>query len=286
MTRMLKMAAPVLAAAALAACGTADVQDARDLNVQGTAFNDNLARNYRDLALFEADEMYDWKDAPWFARKANLAAAGKPVAATSPTGGDTEFDIPEARRAELITGYQRLDAVMRSGARTRYPALAATAQAKYDCWVEQSEEDWQYDHIASCRDDFNLAMERMETKATMDAGPPVLIFFDWNQATLEREAIPIVDQLAKSLRDGEGGIKITGHADTSGPRDYNYRLGMRRAETVAGALRAQGVDGDRMTLTSEGEADLRVPTADGVREPQNRRVTVEATAMRPAMASR
>lgn len=287
MKRMMKIAAPLAAAAVLAACGTGAVDDVRGLNPQGSAFNDHLARNYKDLALYEADRMYDWKDAPYFARKAQLAASGQlPAAATIDGEKGAEFDIPEPRRNELRQGFQRLDAVMRAGARNQYPALAAAAQAKYDCWVEQSEENWQFDHIASCRDEFNLAMQRIETEATTDAGPPVLIFFDWDQATLEREAIPIVNQLADSLRNQEGAIRVTGHADTSGPRDYNYRLGMRRAETVAGALASRGVDRTRMTLISEGETDLRVPTADGVREPQNRRVNVQAATTRPAMASR
>lgn len=280
-----KVAAPLAAAVALSACGTNDVSDVRNMNVQGNAFNDQLARNYQDLALYEADRMYDWSSAPWYARKAKLAANGQLVAAASlDDGKGASFNIPRERRTELNQGFQRLDAAMRAGARTRYPALAATAQAKYDCWVEQSAENWQYDHIASCRDDFNLAMERMETP--VDAGPPVLIFFDWDQAVLEREAVPIVNQLADSLRNRQGDIRVTGHADTSGPRDYNYELGMRRAQTVAAALAQRGVDRQRMTLVSEGETDLRVPTADGVREPQNRRVNVQAATQRPAMASR
>ncbi len=287
MKSVIKIAAPLAAAAALAACGTQDVEDVRTLNPQGTSFNDNLARDYRDLALYEADRMYDWKDAPYFARKAKLAASGKPTAAaTIDREKGADFDIPEERRAELEDGFRRLDAAMRAGARTDYPALAATAQAKYDCWVEQSEEDWQYDHIASCKDDFILAMERMETKAVTEAMPPVLVFFDWDKATLEGEAMPIVNQLADALRDQRGDVRVTGFADTSGPQDYNYRLGLRRAETVAGALANRGVDINRMTVTSEGEEDLRVPTGDGVREPQNRRVSVEATVTRPAMASR
>lgn len=284
MMSFVKIAAPLAAASVLAACGTYEVEDVRTMNVQGESYNAYLARDYRDLALYEADRMYDWKDAPYFARKSLAAAKGDQVAAADMDGEG--WDIPEERRGELMAGYQRLNAAMNSGARTDYPALAATAQAKYDCWVEQSEEDWQYDHIASCRDEFNLVMERIETKATMDAGPPVLIFFDWDQATLEREAVPIVDQLADSLRTQEGRVEVTGHADTSGPQDYNYELGMRRAQTVAGALAERGVDRDRMTLTSEGESDLRVPTADGVREPQNRRVTVQVQPEAPSMASR
>lgn len=284
MYRILKFAAPLAAAMALAACGTQDVESARDLSVTGDSYSANLARDYRDLALYEADRMYDWKDAPYFARKSLAAAQGQPVAAADLDGEG--WDIPKERRAELIDGYRRLQAAMQDGAQTQYPALAATAQAKYDCWVEQSEEDWQFDHIASCRDDFNLAMKRIETKATMDPGPPVLIFFDWDKSVLQRDAVPIIDQLANALRSQQGTIRVIGHADTSGPQDYNYTLGMRRAQTVADALADRGVDADRMSLESSGESDLRVPTADGVREPQNRRATVQVQPQTPAMASR
>ena len=65
-----------------------------------------------------------------------------------------------------------------------------------------------------------------------------------------------------------------GHADTSGSAAYNVRLSQRRAATVRDALVSQGVTGGAITTEGRGETDLARPTADGVREPLNRRATI------------
>ena len=69
-------------------------------------------------------------------------------------------------------------------------------------------------------------------------------------------------------------VQITGYADTSGSVPYNQRLSERRAKHVADALYHMGVPAQAMAIGGVGENNLAVPTADGVREPRNRRVTV------------
>ena len=69
-------------------------------------------------------------------------------------------------------------------------------------------------------------------------------------------------------------VVIVGHTDTSGSAAYNVRLSERRARTVADALVGQGVNGGIIALEGRGETDLARPTADGVREPLNRRATI------------
>jgi outer membrane protein OmpA-like peptidoglycan-associated protein len=70
-------------------------------------------------------------------------------------------------------------------------------------------------------------------------------------------------------------IVVVGHADTSGPEGYNLRLSERRAKAVADALVAHGVKPEALSVDWKGEADPAVPTADGVKEPLNRRATVD-----------
>lgn len=288
MKAMMKYAAPVAAAFALSACGSYEaVEEVRAIEPapQNAQFLGYLAEGYRDLAIYEADEMVDWQSGPIFAQKALLAADGTLPRIENPTEDD--WDLTDARRSELTEGYSRLNAALQAGARERFPAEAAMAQVKFDCWIEQAEEGHQYDHIASCRDNFIFAVEALEQPAEPVATtpPPVLVFFDWDQADLEREAVPIMNQLADGLQNNpEWPVRIRGYADTSGPVDYNIALSMRRAETVRDALVERGVDPDRMELIALGETELRVPTADGVREPQNRRVRVET--LQPAMAAR
>jgi outer membrane protein OmpA-like peptidoglycan-associated protein len=69
-------------------------------------------------------------------------------------------------------------------------------------------------------------------------------------------------------------LVVTGHTDTVGSDAYNMRLSLRRAESVAAELEKQGIKSSEIDIIAKGKKDLLVPTADGVREPQNRRVTI------------
>jgi outer membrane protein OmpA-like peptidoglycan-associated protein len=114
-------------------------------------------------------------------------------------------------------------------------------------------------------------------EATCPASPVVEVFFEWNVDTTGPEAAETIAQIARN-RDvcGWGRIKVTGHTDTSGTNVYNDGLAMRRANNVAAALEGMGVARSDLEVSGTGEAGLKVETADGVREPANRRVEVIA----------
>ncbi len=69
-------------------------------------------------------------------------------------------------------------------------------------------------------------------------------------------------------------LTVTGHTDTVGSAKYNQALSERRAASVKSALVADGVSGGEITTLGVGKTGLLVPTADGVREPQNRRAEI------------
>jgi len=69
-------------------------------------------------------------------------------------------------------------------------------------------------------------------------------------------------------------VTATGHTDKSGPDDYNMALSLRRANAVKDALVRDGVPAGVISVVGRGESQPLVPTADGVREPQNRRVEI------------
>ena len=69
-------------------------------------------------------------------------------------------------------------------------------------------------------------------------------------------------------------IMVAGYADRSGSAQYNVGLSERRATAVGDYLVSRGIPSDVITKQGFGEENPRVPTADGVRELQNRRVEI------------
>jgi len=102
-----------------------------------------------------------------------------------------------------------------------------------------------------------------------------LVFFDFNKSDLTSQATQIVDQAASNAGPAHvTRLTVTGHTDTVGSDAYNMRLSRRRAESVAARLEKDGVPSSEIEIVAKGKRDLLVPTADGVREPQNRRVQI------------
>ncbi len=111
--------------------------------------------------------------------------------------------------------------------------------------------------------------------------PPVVsIFFDWDVDVPPADAQSTIDELVRSRGlCGWSRFDVAGHADRSGADTYNLGISTRRANNIAALLQAGGVPSGDLAVTGRGEAQLKVETLDGVREPMNRRV--EITAIRP-----
>jgi OOP family OmpA-OmpF porin len=107
------------------------------------------------------------------------------------------------------------------------------------------------------------------------APPSFMVFFDWDKSNLSSQALATIKQASDAFKTkGNARITATGHTDTSGPEAYNMALSLRRANAVKDALVRNGVPAQAITVIGKGETGLLVPTADGVREPQNRRVEI------------
>jgi iron complex outermembrane receptor protein len=124
-----------------------------------------------------------------------------------------------------------------------------------------------------------------ETKQAEYVPPPVvapapapksyLVFFDFNKSDLTPQAVSIVDTAAHNAAPMKvTQLTVTGHTDTVGSDAYNMRLSRRRAESVAAQLEKDGIPSSEIEIVAKGKRDLLVPTADGVKEPQNRRVQI------------
>lgn len=102
-----------------------------------------------------------------------------------------------------------------------------------------------------------------------------LVFFDFDKSDLTPQALKIIDAAAQDIAAGNPAkIEVTGYTDTVGSEDYNLALSRRRAAAVEAALTKRGVAASEIAVQGMGKHDLLVKTADGVREPQNRRASI------------
>jgi outer membrane protein OmpA-like peptidoglycan-associated protein len=126
----------------------------------------------------------------------------------------------------------------------------------------------------------NLDDTRDRTVYCLDVGgvitaPAFMVFFDWDKSDLTDKALDTISQAAQAYRS-KGGARVTatGHTDTSGPANYNMALSLRRANAVKDQLVHDGVRAEDISVIGLGETSPMVPTPDGVREAQNRRVEI------------
>lgn len=102
-----------------------------------------------------------------------------------------------------------------------------------------------------------------------------IVFFDMDSSHVTPDARAILAQAAEDARKGQAvSVKVIGHTDTVGSDSGNMQLSRQRAKSVESQLVAMGVAPDVIEPVARGESDPLIPTADGVAEPQNRRVEV------------
>ncbi|MBF0356042.1 MAG: OmpA family protein [Alphaproteobacteria bacterium] len=102
-----------------------------------------------------------------------------------------------------------------------------------------------------------------------------LVFFDFDKSEITPEAMKIIEQAVAYAKAGNmTRVELTGHADRSGSNKYNLALSMRRAKAVEAAMVKLGIAQNAIGVAGKGEEQPLVPTPDGVREPQNRRVEI------------
>lgn len=270
----------------LAGCSVyGNLEELQNTDPQGTAFTKALAKEYQKFSEFEMFEMHDYVDADHFARKGLRAAAGEVVLPEELS----DWNLPADRVNVLAAARKRLLKALDAGGREDHPMEAAVAQAKFDCWVEQQEENHQPEHIAECMKEFVAAMKVLEQKMMPPPPPPApepepevmmepasfLVFFDFDDASVNDGASQVLSLVNSKFGDyKDGQVSLVGHTDTSGPAAYNEKLSLDRANNVRFQLIEMGVPASRISVEAKGESEPLEATGDGVRNPQNRRVEI------------
>lgn len=297
----MRLSRGIMVAAGLLALGACDfnkfkeVDSLNEVQAVGSPFTQKLTAEYKAFTDSEVGSMRDHADALHFARK-GLAAARGDVVMPEPL---SDWNVPAANMEELSVGRSRLVTVFDLGARELYPDVSAVAQARFDCWIENEEENFQPDEINRCKREFLSALQQLEgampaapaqapepaqaaNPLDVDPNAPMavenamyLVFFDWDQSTLGPGAQSVLDAVASEVsRRSLNSVTVVGHADKSGTEDYNIKLAQRRANAVRDALTQRGVPASAIRVESRGEGEPLVATADGVREPANRRAQI------------
>ncbi|MDQ2075727.1 peptidoglycan-associated lipoprotein Pal [Marinimicrobium sp. ABcell2] len=121
------------------------------------------------------------------------------------------------------------------------------------------------------------APEMAETEEETQPAPETttqidtVFYFDFDRSTLKPAARAALTAHAERLKDSGQRVRIEGHTDERGSREYNMGLGERRAKAVRDFLVLQGVSANRIEVVSYGEER---PVAMGSNESawaQNRR---------------
>jgi peptidoglycan-associated lipoprotein len=87
--------------------------------------------------------------------------------------------------------------------------------------------------------------------------PQVVVYFDFDKYNIKPSEAPKVERLAQLLKQYPGPVcvRIEGNTDEWGTEEYNYALGLKRANTVRDALIKMGVNPKKLTVISYGETN-------------------------------
>jgi OOP family OmpA-OmpF porin len=273
--------------ALLGACSSTQ-QRAQTQQPAGTDFSRELARQYYGFSEQQRVEAFDYGSSGFFKAKGDTAARGTVV--PPETAGQRFTPRNAALRSEVTAARSRLDTALASPATQRAAVPLARAQVRYDCWLESTDDptlavqgEWLTRKYQECRSGFETAMAEVDAAmrpppAPVAAAPreqSLLVFFDFDRANVTPQGEAVIQRVVEGYRRGATPrLVATGHADRAGTEPYNMTLSDRRANAVREALVRAGIPSDQIGTAARGEAQPLVPTPDGEREPQNRRVEI------------
>jgi peptidoglycan-associated lipoprotein len=102
-----------------------------------------------------------------------------------------------------------------------------------------------------------------------------IVYFDFDRAEIRADQTDLVAAHARYLAGNPiARVRLEGHTDERGTREYNIGLGERRAQAVRRSLLLQGVAEGQVTTVSYGAERPAVAGSDDTAWAQNRRVEI------------
>ncbi|WP_339850718.1 OmpA family protein [uncultured Nisaea sp.] len=286
----LKKSVAVFGVVLLSGCAGMQLDNARKVEPGGSAFSTALYKEYMALSELEFLEG-DYADSDVFALRAISAAGNNP---TTPEEMSAR-NIPAANKGELATARRELVEALAATATEKASVNAAQAQASFECWMQEQEENFQPDDIARCRADYMASMNAVRSALAQVPAAPVAapapapkaplrmaatytVNFDFDSDAITDAASQIISEAGIAVDEMKAStIILSGYTDRAGSETYNMKLADRRAKAVLSALdiRSNKKIADATEIKVYGEKNNKKKTEDGVREPENRRVKIE-----------
>tara|TARA_R110002012_G_scaffold106190_3_gene247379 strand:+ start:319 stop:1212 length:894 start_codon:yes stop_codon:yes gene_type:complete len=286
----LKFSVAVFGAVLLSGCAGMQLDNARKVAPGGSTFSTSLYKEYMALSELEFLEG-DYADSDVFALRAISAAGNKP---TTPEELSARR-LPPANKGELAAARRELVEALAATATEKAPVNAAQAQAAFECWMQEQEENFQPDDIAKCRADYLASMNAVRSALTpAPVSPPpapapaakapqrmaatYTVNFDFDSDGISKDAAEIIAEAGMAVDEMKAStIILSGYTDRAGSEAYNMKLADRRAKAVLGALdiRSRKKIAGAAQIKVYGEKNNKKKTEDGVKEPENRRVKIE-----------
>ncbi len=149
--------------------------------------------------------------------------------------------------------------------------VACSGNTKQNDAAAQAEAD-RLAQEAAAADEARRAERRLREAASV-AGD--VIYFAFDSSAMTSEGRRVADAHIALLQANGGSVRLEGHTDERGTREYNLALGERRANAVRDYMAVNGISSDQIETVSYGEED---PVSKGSGEAswsQNRRVEIQ-----------
>ena len=229
----------ILSLLILTSCSSSYNEIKKTDNITPSNFQEYLYIEYKNRAIFEAEEMHDWNSAKLYSEKALRSLKSDLIYPEK----NSNWKISLNKINEIKVAHTNLLSIYNE-AKIIDPKNLAIAISSLDCWSEQQEENWQTWDIINCKESFINSMHNIykkisnkkinNNKISKDNAIVVtknkknelkhIIYFDFDDSELSLLSLNKIDNFLQKYGEEIKEFLLVGHADTKGSDKYNLNL--------------------------------------------------------------